>query len=80
MLLDDVTKTEGEATHQHINHVYFASTEEVDVNPQGDDEVDPEEWFWVSKAQLENEEEPFDVDPLTRELCLEAINHIQNNV
>lgn len=78
LLLDDIIQTEGETTHQHINHVYFASTEDTEINPQGQDEVTSEDWYWVTEEQLENENEPLDVDPLTREICLKSIRFVNN--
>lgn len=77
-LLDDIVRTEGEPTHQHINYVYFASSGELDINPQGHDEVSSDEWHWITKDQFETELEPLDVDPLTRQLCLKAIEHIED--
>lgn len=75
-LLDDITLTNGEPTHQHINHVFYAHTDEADIQPEGDDEVTADDWYWVTKEELETQTAPVEIDPLTREIGIKAIEFV----
>ncbi|MFC4358697.1 NUDIX hydrolase [Halobium salinum] len=72
MLYDIDVNEDGEAYHQHIDHVFFAEADSRDIDPDGDDEEDPEVWQWYTPAELRAS----DVDPDTVEIGIEAVEAV----
>jgi 8-oxo-dGTP pyrophosphatase MutT (NUDIX family) len=70
MLYDIDVHGDGGVGHQHIDHVYYATVPSRDVDPNGDDEADPEVWTWYDAAALRAS----DLDPDTVRFALEAID------
>lgn len=77
LLLDDISYLEnGMPAHQHINLVYFAEADTAEITPQGDHEVSPSDWVWVSKEDLVKENIDFELDELTRQISIEAVEYV----
>ncbi|QIB73627.1 NUDIX domain-containing protein [Halogeometricum borinquense] len=69
MLYDINIHDDGTVGHQHIDHIYYATVESRDIDPDGDDEADAEAWTWYDADELREN----DIDPDTTEFALEAI-------
>jgi 8-oxo-dGTP pyrophosphatase MutT (NUDIX family) len=69
MLYDIDVHDDGEVSHQHIDHVYYARVDGREIHPAGDDEADPSAWAWYDRSDLRES----DLDPDTVQLALEAI-------
>lgn len=79
LLLDDITMKNQEPAHQHINLVYFAEVDHKTIDPQGDSEVDSENWYWFDVEDLEKEDNlPIEIDEMTKELAIEAVDCFSN--
>ena len=70
LLLEDINVHDGQVGHQHIDFIYFATTPTRQIDPDGEDEVRPEEWRWFTAAELAKDGR---FDPDVRELGIEAI-------
>ena len=70
MLYDIDVHGDGEVSHQHIDHVYYARVGTREIDPAGDDEADPSVWAWYDRSGLRTS----DLDPDTVQLALEAID------
>ena len=68
LMLADVNVCDGEVGHQHVDHVYYATTDRRRIDPDPD-EPGPEAWAWYDPDDLRR----VDVDADVRELGLEAI-------
>jgi ADP-ribose pyrophosphatase len=54
-LLYDVTvDNDGNVSHQHIDHIYFAVVHSRQIDPQGENEADPSVWQWYDREALES--------------------------
>jgi ADP-ribose pyrophosphatase YjhB (NUDIX family) len=74
MLFDINVHPDGEVGHQHIDFIYFAEAANREVDPEGRDEADAEEWVWYTPEDLRND------DALTSEVVeigLEAIEKVE---
>ncbi|ADQ67794.1 ADP-ribose pyrophosphatase [Halogeometricum borinquense DSM 11551] len=69
MLYDINIHDDGTVGHQHIDHIYYATVESRDIDPDGDDEAGAEAWTWYDADELREN----DIDPDTTEFALEAI-------
>ncbi|MDS0298319.1 NUDIX domain-containing protein [Halogeometricum sp. S1BR25-6] len=70
MLYDIDVREDGRVGHQHVDHVYYATVDSREIDPDGHDEADPEVWAWYDAADLQES----DVDPDTVQFSLEAID------
>lgn len=73
MCYDIDADAEGRAYHQHIDHLYFARVDSRDIDPDGDDEEDPEVWAWYTPEELRAS----DVDADTVQIGIEAIEAVE---
>jgi ADP-ribose pyrophosphatase YjhB (NUDIX family) len=74
VLFDVDVYPDGEVGHQHVDHVYYGEVESRDIDPDGDDEADADEWAWFDREALRAEDLPSEV----AELGLEAIEAVEN--
>ena len=56
LLLEDITHVGDAVSHQHIDFIYFGTSQTQDISPHGHDEVAADEWEWISAEQLRKEE------------------------
>ncbi|SFR46089.1 NUDIX domain-containing protein [Halogeometricum limi] len=70
MLYDIDVYENGRAGHQHIDHVYYATVDSRDVDPDGDDEAAPAMWEWYDADDLRDS----DLDGDTVQFAFEAID------
>lgn len=54
--LVDINRADGDVGHQHIDLVFYAETEDREIDP-GDGEVAPDDWTWVTPDELREREE-----------------------
>ena len=73
MLYDIDVHPDGEVSHQHIDHVYFARVDNRRIDPDGDDEPGPEVWEWYTPAELR----AGDIDADTVRIGCEAIETVE---
>ncbi|MFC6724921.1 NUDIX hydrolase [Halobium palmae] len=74
MLYDIDVNGDGEAYHQHIDHVYFAAVDSREIDPDGDDEERPEAWEWYTPDDLRASA----IDPDTVRIGVEAIEAVES--
>lgn len=72
MLYDIDLNDDGQAYHQHVDHVYFARVDSRAIDPDGDDEAAPDAWAWYTREDLRES----DVDPDTVAIGIEAIETV----
>jgi len=70
MLYDINVHDDGEVGHQHIDHTYYATVDDRQITPAGDDEADPAAWAWYDRSDLRDA----GLDPDTVQFALEAID------
>lgn len=73
MLYDIDVHPNGDVSHQHIDHVYFARVESRDIAPKGDDEPGSDVWTWYTPEELRAS----DIDADTVQLGCEAIEAVE---
>jgi 8-oxo-dGTP pyrophosphatase MutT (NUDIX family) len=74
MLFDIDVYPDGEVGHQHVDFIYFAEAENRDIDPEGDDEADADEWVWFTADDLRREDE---LTTEVVEIGLEAIEAVE---
>lgn len=57
------------APHQHIDLIYYATSETDEVVPENDDD----EWMWLTKEEIEKNEE---IEPLIKVYAIGALEKI----
>ena len=67
MLHDINVHEDGSVGHQHVDHLYYARVGSREIDPDGDDEVDPTRWRWYTPEELAASDLPDDVVDLGRE-------------
>ncbi|MGM0449094.1 MAG: NUDIX hydrolase [Methanobacteriota archaeon] len=67
MLHDINVHEDGSVGHQHVDHLYYARVDSREIDPDGDDEVDPAQWRWYTPEELAASDLPDDVVDLGRE-------------
>ena len=72
--LADVNVCDGEATHQHIDYVFYARGESRAIDP-ADGEVPATEWAWFDSETLHERAE--ELEPDVVEIALDAIDAVQ---
>lgn len=76
LALDDVTMKDDNPVHQHINMVYFAESDSRNIQPQGHDEVDADDWYWVDEEDVKDSSSlPMEADNMTKKLVKDAIEY-----
>mgnify|MGYP006289789655 FL=1 len=73
MLHDINVHEDGSVGHQHVDHLYYARVDSREIDPDGDDEVDPERWRWYTPEELAASDLPEDVVDLGRE-AIDAVD------
>ncbi|WP_129115204.1 NUDIX hydrolase [Halegenticoccus tardaugens] len=66
LLLEDINVHDGAVGHQHIDHIYYATVESREIDPD-DGEEDPDAWEWYTAADLRDRGLDADVAELGRE-------------
>ncbi|ERG96722.1 NUDIX domain-containing protein [Haloquadratum walsbyi] len=75
MLYDVTSHEDGTASHQHIDHVYYARVDSRSISPSEPDEAPSSAWEWYDKTDLTAS----DLDPDTIQLGHEAIDAAQTH-
>ena len=70
MLYDIDVHDDGRVAHQHVDHTYYATVDDREIDPAGDDEADPSAWAWYDRDDLR----AADLDADTVRFALEAID------
>ncbi len=70
MLYDIDIHDDGRVAHQHVDHTYYATVDDREIDPAGDDEADPSAWAWYDRDDLR----AADLDADTVRFALEAID------
>jgi 8-oxo-dGTP pyrophosphatase MutT (NUDIX family) len=68
LLLEDINVCDGRVGHQHVDHVYYATVDSREVDPDPG-ELGPSAWEWYDRSALV----AADLDDDVRELGREAI-------
>lgn len=77
LLLEDINRhPDGSVGHQHVDHVFFARVESREIDPNGDNEVPPDDWDWYDRAALR--EAGLDED--VAELGIDAIETVKRTL
>ncbi|MFC6941584.1 NUDIX hydrolase [Salinirubellus sp. GCM10025818] len=52
-LLEDIdVHPDGRVSHQHVDFVFYGRAGGREIDPDGDDEADPDEWEWFTPEEL----------------------------
>jgi 8-oxo-dGTP pyrophosphatase MutT (NUDIX family) len=60
LLLEDIVVCDGGVAHQHVDHIFYATVDDREIDP-ADGEEGPEVWEWYTASELRESDLDSDV-------------------